>query len=282
MTEFMEPESGDVPFKPNGHEPGASAARRTGPEAEHLQWEYSSVVQQRELPMDPEDEASNEADLRLIDEILNELSGSRRPTRQSGNLAEQAATLVARHGNQASTEAIFRKSAMRLTRDWEPAQHHIDTLPDGWDDAASAARLENVALIKALFKAASQAGSEREAGLQVALSVPLMIQQYRKVSSDLWASIPALSVGMSALARFLYRSEATRALLLDLPRVLHAALDRLAWYASHHRAITSRLASTVLAEQAGIWLASRTRRSPKDSQARSMRPPVDPIENEEE
>jgi hypothetical protein len=235
--------------------------------------------------MEPEEEETpNQEDLNLINEVLEELSSAHRSNRQPTPLAEQAAALVARYGNQASSDSIFMESAMRLAGNLDRGPERTDMPRDGWfdDPLDSTPFREDIALIKALFKAASRAGSEKEAGLQAALSVPLMIRQYRRASRGLWPAIPALSAGMNVLARFLYRSEANRPLVLELPRVLRAALDRLAWYASHRRAVTSNVASTVLAEQAGIWLASRTRRGPEDRLTGAKRPPVDPTEDQEE
>jgi hypothetical protein len=284
MTEFMEPEEEDGFFKPNGHEPGRKAGHKTGPKVDHARHDYSPVAQHIEPPMETEEETPSQEDLNLITEVLEEFSSAHRSKQQPSRFAEQAAALVARYGNQASSDSIYMESAMRLTGELDPGPPRADTPRDGWFDGQveSSPFLEDVALIKALFKAASRAGSEKEAGLQAALSVPLMIQRYRRADRNLWSAIPALSAGMNVLARFLYRSEASRPLVMELPKVLRAALDRLAWYASHRRAITSNVASTVLAEQTGIWLASRTRRSPEDRQTGSKRSSVDSTGDQEE
>ena len=260
MMEFPESEEDGEVFKPNGHESGLDVVHEPGSKAHSAEEEQSKN-------RDHETDDQNDAD--LIREIVEELSSAHRASRQINGLAEQAARVVERYGRQVSTDSTFKEYASRPAKD-PNTSHQEGRITD------------DSALIEAMYKAASRANTERECGLQAALAVPLMIRQYPRAQRGLWPALPALSTGMNALARFLHRAGANRSLIMELPNVLRATLDRLAWYVSHQKAITSALASTVLAEQTGIWLAARSRRTFKDGRSQSYSSGADQPERPEE
>lgn len=258
--EFPESEEDSEVFKPNGHEPDLSVAPEPSSKVHPAEGKQSMNL----------DEVINDSDeTDLIREIVEELSSAHRARRQTNRLAEQAASVVERYASQASTDAIYKESASR------PAKHPNMGHPPG-------ETADDSALIETMYKAASRANNERESGLQAALAVPLMIRQYPRVQRGLWAALPALSVGMNVLARFLHRAGVHRSLIMELPNVLRATLDRIAWYVSHRRVINSALVSTVLAEQIGIWLTARPRRSFNDGQSQSHHSGTDQPESAEE
>jgi hypothetical protein len=237
-----------------------------------------------EKALDPlkDDQQIDELD-QILASIFDLPVNSQQFERKPVSMEQRAADVVARSGNLASTDSTFRDHSRRLTRylGGDPeAGNPSRQAPDV--TAASLSLLEESSLIHAMFRAASLAANEKEAGLLAVASIPLILQQYPRVSRALWTAIPGLSLGVEALVRFLHRSEVTRPLIMDLPRLLRGSLNHLAQLILQRHAVSSESVSMILAEQTSLWLASHTRRGREDDQDRSahLRRPRRPSDEE--
>jgi hypothetical protein len=284
MTDLFDSDKSGELFKNNDHDQASSYVYETNAEPEQEPQDEDSVAEMETPSEEFPGEAADQDDLKLINEVLEDLFSEQRVNRQSHRMAEQAADLVARYGGQTRTDTVFAESAAHLARNLDADPQNATARSGIWFNrhTSSAASLEEAGLIRAMFMAASRAGNGREAGLQAVLGVPLLVQQYRRVYRGLWPAIPALSAGVDILARFLFRTDAGRSLIPELPRVLHSTLDRLAWYVSQRRPITSSLASTVFAEQTGIWLTSRNLGTSDVGLKRPFRPSAVRVEDQED
>ena len=258
MTDMNVPQEDGGSYKSNGHKPGQNVAHVTGPKGAQVKQDHESKVQHQDPTLHSIDNMDDADDLSIIQEALEEVAEQHPQNRQPNRWVEKAADLVARFGRQASTDSILKEYAIRFSNDLNADRSETED-EHSYVPMASAAYLEDTALIRGILKAACHAASEQLAGLHAALSVPLIIQQYRPVYRGLWPAIPALSAGTEVLARFLYRTPSTRSLIMDLPKLLSVTLDHLARFVSRRRVITSEIASSVFAEQTHMWLISRMR-----------------------
>ncbi len=195
-----------------------------------------------------------------LDEILALLfedpPSRRKPAPPRKSLAEQAASLVARHSSQVSTADVFEDGAGLM--------HGSEFL----EMYASAALLESAGLIQAMAQASARTAFEKEAGLLAAANVPIIMQGYPSFYRGLWPAIPALSTGADVLARYLHRSGKHRPLLVGLPGLLRGVIERLARELTAGRPVTTQAAAAIFANHTRAWLSART----KDQPARGKHP----------